>query len=128
VPVETFVDTNSDLLTLTVTGAVSAEEMLKSIRRIFTDPSFHPGMKVLTDMREALHAADGEEVRRVAQLLIANMDKMAGVKNAVVVRQEATYGIMRTLQLQTDGFPFETALFYDLDEAQQWLAQEVQTG
>lgn len=118
----------SDLLTLTVTGAVSTEEMLRSIKRVFAHPSFHLGMKVLTDMREALHAADGEEVRRVARLLVANMDKMAGVKNAVVVGQEATYGIMRMLQLQTDGFPFETALFYDFDEAKQWLAEEEQAG
>lgn len=123
-PVEVSVDVGNDLVTLTVTGLVGTDEMLRSIMRVLSHPSFRSGIRVLTDMRSALHGASGEEVRRVAQLLIANRDKMTGVKNAVVVGQTATYGIMRMLQLQTEGFPFEFALFYDIDQAREWLSSQ----
>lgn len=114
-------DARNSLVTIKVTGLVGAEELLTSIGRVIEHPDFHPGMKSLTDMREALHTATTDEVRSVAQLLITNMSRIQGVKEAVVVGQAVTYGMLRMLQAQMEGFPFEIGIFYDIEEATRWL-------
>ena len=121
-PVEVAVDTEQDLVTITLTEVVRVEELLRSIRRALADPGFHPGARCLVDMREATHTSGGDVARRVAQLLIANRDKVAGARIAIVVSKAAAYGIIRMLQLQTQGFPFEIGVSYDLEEARRWLS------
>ena len=127
-PFEASFDSGRDLVTVTVTGAVPARQMLRSVRRVLDDPGFHPGIKCLTDMREAAHTADAEEVRRIAQLLNTYGEKLTGTLLAVVVGQAVTYGMLRMLQAQTNGSPADLRVFYDIDEATRWLTAGIDTA
>lgn len=123
-PIEMAIDTKHDTVALSLTEAVGVHELVRSIRKALDDPRFHAGIKCFVDMREAAHTADGEVVRRVARLLIKNLEKVAGCKIAIIVGKTSTYGIIRMLQLQTQGMPFQVGVFYDPGEARTWFGGE----
>ncbi|MBN1797560.1 MAG: STAS/SEC14 domain-containing protein [Spirochaetales bacterium] len=120
-PIDISLDIENDIITRTVRGLVSTEELVKSIETVLNHPDFHPGMKSLTDLSQATHHTDSEDIQKIAMLISQNIKKIKGGKAAAVVSKKISFGMMRMLQNYTSGIPFEIEIFYNIEEAKKWL-------
>jgi hypothetical protein len=119
--IDVTIDTESHLVSRTVTGAYNLDEMIVSIEATFQHPDHRPGMKELTDLRECVHGATKEDVASLVECVLAHREAATGTRAAVVVSTAVTYGMSRMAQIRLDGFPSEIAVFYDMEEAKRWL-------
>ncbi|MBW1813454.1 MAG: hypothetical protein JRJ39_07210 [Deltaproteobacteria bacterium] len=120
-PVDVSIDKKSDLVLRVVQGLVSTDELLKSLEDVLNHPDYHPGMKSLTDLREATPFTNTGDVEQIANLLQKRKDRFKEGKAAVVVSKEVSYGMIRMLQAYAADSPFEIEVFYDIEEAKKWL-------
>ena len=120
-PISIAIDEKNDLIIRTIKGLVSTQELIDSIEYTLKLPSFHQGMKSLTDLSEATHHTNSEDIKKIAELLIKHSEKLVGGKAAVVVSRIVSFGMMRMLQSYADDSPLEISIFYSVEEAKHWL-------
>ena len=94
-----------------------------ALRAALADPAFRPGFGFLRDRRG--HAIPSVEIVRAGAKAIAATPGMPTSKWAIVVDPGADYGMMRMLQLSTDGTWVEVALFHEPEEAKRWLGEPI---
>jgi hypothetical protein len=122
-PLEVSIDTGKDLVTRIGRGLVTADEFVESLEDVVGSPEYHPGMKSLTDLRDTSHELVAEDIRRIAENLVTNRERHVDAKAAIVVSKAVSYGMSRMLQIHLDleGMPLAFSVFYDMDEAREWL-------
>jgi hypothetical protein len=120
-PIDIHIDKAESLLRRTVTGSVTAEEVIAEFESTLRHPDYLLGMDSITDLRGNTHQATGEDMRRIADWLLEHCDALHGAKAAIVVSRAVSYGMMRMLQTHLDQAPVAVSLFYDLAEAEDWL-------
>lgn len=120
-PIEVTIDKGKDLVTRSLTGLSAIEEIIAKLRETAAHPDYHPGMKSLNDLREFAPVSDSTDVRQMAEYLLANSAEREGLRAAIVVSRTVDYGMARMLQALADTPSFSVAVFYDIDEAKQWL-------
>lgn len=120
-PVEFSIDKSGDLLMRTIKGEVGVDEIMASLDDSVNHRDYRPGMKSLIDMREYVPQSTSADVRQIAEYLLGRAEVLKGMEAAVVVSQAVAYGMARMLQAFADHPDFNIAVFYDLDEAKQWL-------
>jgi len=123
-PIDISIDKERGLFIRTVRGAITTEEVIRSVEQVLAHPDFRPGMKSLSDLRDVIPYTSTTDVKAIAKLILSHSEQVSGVRAAVVVTQAISYGMMRMLQAYCDRSPAEIAVFYDLDEAMDWLDQE----
>jgi hypothetical protein len=126
-PVTFHIDKKTGLLLRKVEGEVGPTEMIASLEASMRHPDFRPGMDSLTDMREFAQKSDSADIRQFAGFLLDQIDLVAGTRAAVVVSRTVDYGFTRMLQALVDVPGISVAVFYDIDEAEQWLRLEGQS-
>ena len=120
-PIEVTIDKGRDLITRTLTGQIAIEEIIAGLQETAAHPDYHAGMKSLNDLRGFVPVSDSSNVRRIAEYLLANAAEREGLRAAIVVSRTVDYGMARMLQALADTPSFSLAVFYDIDEAKQWL-------
>lgn len=93
-PISIAIDEKNDLIIRTIKGLVSTQELIDSIEYTLKLPSFHQGMKSLTDLSEATHHTNSEDIKKIAGLLIKHSERLVGGKAAVVVSRIVSFGMM----------------------------------
>ena len=124
-PIEVTVDKENDLVHRVVTGTNTTDEVLESLQAVLSHPDYRPGMRSLTDLREMKHLADANDIKRLARFLVGQANRLKPAKVAVVVSSQASYGMMRMLQVYCSELPIAIEIFDDLDEAERWLGLPV---
>ncbi len=114
-------DEARDLFTVVPRGPVGAEGFVAGFRNMLCHPGYHPGVKVLVNMLEHVHAVDGEGIRQIAAVFAEEVEALRGVAVASVVSKAVSYGMLRMLQTMVSGLPFSFSVFYDLKEAEESL-------
>jgi len=102
------------------------------------DVDYHEGLKVSLESFDAARKADGsnwhvlanllestenrseQDIRGIADLLVANLDVLSG-RLGIVVQAPLQFGVSRMLQAYTDGQGVEIGLFPTEIEANSWL-------
>ena len=122
-PIDVCIDTGRNLITRTGRDLVTVDECIQSLEEVLTHPDYQPGMKSLSDMRDVSHQLTAGDVRRIAQVVASNHEEPVNARAAIVVSKTAAYGLSRMLQihLEGEGLPMAVSVFYDVDEARQWL-------
>ena len=120
-PVDISIDKENGLVTRVIRGRVTTDEVLKSLKQVLDHPDYHQGIKSLTDLREVTPQAETVEIKKIAQLIKDQGERLKGGKAAVLVSTQITYGMMRMLQAYCDESPLEIRVFYSLDKAEAWL-------
>jgi hypothetical protein len=120
-PIDLQLDKTNDVIYRTVTGRVSADELLENLECTRNHPDYHPGMASLSDMRDYVHQATNADIRRIAQFFTEHLEDIRGSRAAIVVSKTASYGMSRMLQSYLEGAPLSVLVTYDLAEAKQWL-------
>jgi hypothetical protein len=109
-------------ITVTTSGAVDADGMVRYREEILADPRFRPGKTILGDhTRLDTSAYTSEDFRRLAQR-IARLDERIGASAiAMVVSSPANFGLSKMWQVFTEAEPSRLRAFYSRDEAIEWL-------
>ena len=120
--VRVTIDKENNLATRVVRGEVSAEELSASISEVLEHPDFHPGMKSLTDMRDASPSSKPSDIMAIADVIKEKGAAFQGAKAAVVVSEQVAFSMARALKGYAGKTAFQIRVFYDMDEARRWLA------
>lgn len=120
-PVEFWIDKRNNLVCRTVRGEVDLAEFMAGLEEAINHPDCGPGMKSLTDLREYVPQVTSGDIKHIAEYLLRDVGARRGMDAAVVVSQTVSYGMMRMLQTIADTPAFRISVFYDLDEAKEWL-------
>jgi hypothetical protein len=123
-PIEMSVDRGADLTVMTVTGEVTAREILDAIATIYAGGRT---TCVLWDFTSAqLERVRASEVKPLVQAIQPFTAGLAGGKTAMVFSSAAAYGLGRIFdQLrQAWNSPVETRSFRDRAAALAWLKGE----
>jgi hypothetical protein len=107
-------------------GQASVAALDAMCREGLADERARPGMKILFDQR-LLRWADMTvaEIRRRADDIAAIADEFGKARVAIVVARPVDYGLQRMLQtFHGDRHDAEFALFYSIDQAREWLAED----
>jgi len=119
--VEFRVDKKNNLLVRKIGGEVSVAEVMEDLQNALRHPDYKVGMKSLTDLRDYIPTITSSEIREIADYLLADAEARKGMSAAIVVSQKVSYGLMRMLQELSENPEFSISVFYDIDEAKQWL-------
>jgi len=119
--VEFRVDKKNNLLVRKIGGEVSVAEVMEDLQNALRHPDYKVGMKSLTDLRDYVPTITSSEIREIADYLLADAEARKGMSAAIVVSQKVSYGLMRMLQELSENPEFSISVFYDIDEAKQWL-------
>jgi hypothetical protein len=114
-------DVERDLVNVTLSGPLGTEEFLAGFNRLLAHADYHPGMRILVDMREHVHQIGAEGIDQIARTFIHTSEAIRGSVVAVVVARAVSYGLLRMLQIKVSEAPFAFYVFYDLREAEESL-------
>lgn len=97
-------------------------EVLAFRRELTAHPDFHPGMNEVTDLRSARMLLTHEE-----RTALASSDPIAeGARRAILVGDDAHFGIMRAYSALSDVEDFDFRPFRSLEDACAWLGVTVE--
>jgi hypothetical protein len=83
---------------------------------------FFVGINFLQDLRDASYPFAGYEYFQRTKSLRDAADRALGsCRVALVAGTKADYGILRQLEIMSEGVPVERSVFLDLREAKRWL-------
>ena len=119
-------ETEGSTLILTVTGDLTAEEVIYAITNIY--PVDNP-KDIVWDLTNAslrlLSLSNFETIARVAKESAATNGLRRRGKTTHVVDSAAEYGLFRmyTVIAEMTGVPFEYSVYKTIEEARRWLTQ-----
>ena len=120
-PTEFRVDVDAGIVYRTITGEITIDELLASYRSMLAHPDFRPGLRALTDLREVKPSAVRRDVLRLAEFVQEHGEEIGALRVAVVVSTDASFGMVRELEVELAASPVEIGLFRDPAEALAWL-------
>ena len=114
------IDPETGILYVRSRGTASGEDSLVQWRKIARELPAGP-LKILNDRREVEQVAEMDEVAAARGMLKRFFELIPVSRVAVVVQEQAAYGMARMIQAYTDQLPIEFRAFYDIDDAKAWL-------
>jgi hypothetical protein len=122
-PIETSIDYPKDLTIHTLTGAVTAEEIIQRIRE------YHSGkitMFSIWDLSEAsVESYSEEKLRSVLAVGGKYAELRKGGKTALVSSKTFLFGLERMYEMlsEVEGFLVEHRAFRSLEDAKEWIGK-----
>ena len=114
-------ESDIDLTVFTVKGKVTFDDILDQTRSFF---SGKPTKLVVWDFTLGTAVSiSNQEIKEIAKqgaLILARIERG---KCAIVVPKDFEYGMFRVFQVlsEMEKFPFEVAIYRDINAAQKWL-------
>ena len=123
--VETVIDIDARVITRTVRGATTFDEITGVFEETLAHPDFRPGMDAIWDLRQAdLTNLTRDDMRCIAEYMQRKSEtRGTGYKAALVVFREVDFGFSRMCKTYADDLPVRLQIFRSLEEAQAWLAE-----
>jgi hypothetical protein len=86
-----------------------------------------PTANVLWDLRKAKIAKNlsKEEIQKILRFIEAHADEREGGKTAIVVSEDADYGVAHIFLGYTMSLPITVQIFRDMAEATTWITQGI---
>ena len=116
-PITFRIDKKSGVVFTTMEGNVSISEIIDGLKGLMNHPDFSPGFNGLVDMRNSTVNSTPEEVRRIAELMTGQREKIGMSRSAVVVSKDVIFGMARMFQVFAEQSSIKTELFRDINEA-----------
>jgi hypothetical protein len=104
-------------------GPVDVDALDSMLEELLGDARFRPNMRILLDHTRASWAAlDPDELRRRAELVQGQAERIGPQRIAFVVQGRVDLGIARTLGAYTlPGVRFQAKAFPSVSAAREWL-------
>jgi hypothetical protein len=119
VPADYKIDKARRLVTNTMTGVLTQDEVLTIVDRFMSDPDFDPNFSQLIDCRQVTKMkVNAEDVRQIADREIFSPDS----RRAIVVTDAVTFGLGRMYEILRD-LKGEKGIrvFRSIEEATDWI-------
>ena len=123
-PVKYRIDTTLRLVHVTWEGRVSMREAVEYADRLRADPDFEPNMAQISDARELQMQGMTTGPAEIRDLALKSPFG-PGSRRAIVVDDDAVYGISRMYQAFAHGVGPEIHVFRSMDAARAWLGLDV---
>lgn len=110
----------------TVTGTLDTNEMIEAVNDTFGQRK--PGViyDVLSDHRDLAEAARPDQIKALVSEL-HKLDDTRGMRAAMVVSTDASYGMMRMMAAHTEALGIEVGIFRDPAEARAFINRRAST-
>ena len=113
-----------DVLVVT-SGDASVEDLDAMAQIAMADPRFRSEMKILLDPGALrLWALSNDDVKRRADIVKRDAERLGEQRIAFVTGSPVDYGIGRMLQGLTAGTGIDASVFESVDAARQWLRDD----
>lgn len=123
-PITFEIDSEARIVRTTARGDITLEEELAVFKSFLADPSFEPGFGILHDNRERVSVSTTDYVKGMADAVQDNRDAIGPAKIAIVVSRMVSVGLGNMFAILTENAPTTTKVFWDIDEAERWLAKD----
>jgi hypothetical protein len=124
VPVRHEIDVDAGLIKVTLSGAVTAAEILAYYARLAVDPLLRPGLAVFADCRDVDAVPTFAEISVVANAHGRSPSTLRPTRAAVVVATAWLFGIVRQFGALAERTGVRVMPFYADDDARRWLADD----
>jgi len=121
VPITTVVDPKKRLVRFTIRGVMDSDEMLASVDKALAQLDDKGGYDILSDHRLVDKPATPEQVKLLMAHLAVNGQRLRGARCAVIVGNEASYGMMRMMSVRAEQLGIDVGVFRELEAALQFL-------
>ena len=122
-PITYQIDPERRWLEIKLTGAISAEETMAHMKRMYADPAYSDDLSGIIDCREMTNVLNLTDVREVAEMQVARPGPAWRSKRAVVVGSPEQYGTTRLFMVFAESGPVQYSVFYNMEAALQWLRE-----
>lgn len=119
--IDQTVDHERNLTTVTVTGAVDADQVCRQILGFL---GANPTSRVLWDLRSGtLSMLSATDMQRIITDCAEHADKRRGGRTAVLCARPVDFGLARMFETLAELYhvPFDIRVFGEHDEAMAWL-------
>ena len=122
---EIELDSELNALLLTTSGVATLAGFESFITVVLADPRWTPGMNLIGDhSRLDFRSFSPGDIEQVAEMHIANDERIGPGFLAIVTGQPATFGLARMWEAYTDGrLAAHTRVFHTVAEARGWLRE-----
>lgn len=120
--VNTYVDKKFSVITHTVTGEITFQEIKSSYEAVLSHPDFQEDLCVIWDIRDAdASKFDSQDVIRLARYFETQLKNRTKFKVAIIVSRDLEYGLSRMYQVAAADLPAEIGIFINLEDAKKWV-------
>ena len=120
-PLSYTIDTERGIVRITAEGTPSIGDQAKLASQWMRDPAYRKGMPILLDNRLRTEPSDRTHVTEVAQHTARSPELLKGTRCAVVVANDAEFGMTRMFGSLSEERPLVTKPFRDIPSAEHWL-------
>ena len=122
-PIETSIDSATGLRTHVATGTLTPDELENALLGAYRRSDYRPEANSLCDLRGVdVEAFTGPEVRRIVDAVLKHRGAPPGIRTAIVVGRDLSYGLARMFAQQLEAeSPSDVTVFSDMNEAMAWL-------
>ena len=123
VAISTRVDTEKRVRVHTVTGPLFLDELMGTLKGIYSSEDFDPAFDVLWDIRDAdVSSFSHEEIVRLRDLVTGHWGVEGGSRAALIVSEDLSYGLARMYgSLIESSSASELRVFRNMEDALNWL-------
>ncbi len=126
--VTTEIHVDAGVVVNTVIGTLSSNDIMATLRELFADPRFLPGMGIVWDLRSGAvdRRLSGTGIQALRAFVASRTEARGRGRLAIVVSRDVDYGVGRMFEAYTDGLGIERCVFRDSDEAVCWASASKQ--
>jgi hypothetical protein len=118
--IESNIDHEARLVSFRVIGQMDTDEMLAALKSCFALRKPGAVYDVISDQREVAEPATPDQIRTlVAELM--RLGDVDGMRAAMIVRTDASYGMMRMMAAHTEALGIRVGIFREPAEARAFL-------
>lgn len=128
VPICCSVDHESRLISFTVSGTITADEIVDAIDSVLPQLDSCCDYDVISDHRELQTPATPAQITRLVEHLVTHGQRLHGRRAAIIVASEASYGMMRMLAVRAEKAGILVGVFWDLQTARDCLREHSRFG
>lgn len=116
-PIKSDVDHQARLIRFELDGDLETQEMLAAVDDVFRRLEGRKGYDFLSDNRKLNRPATPAQIKMLMARLSAAGDAVSGTRCAVVVGQEASYGMMRLMAAHAEPLGIKVGVFWNMEDA-----------
>jgi hypothetical protein len=126
-PVTHTIDRAERIVRLTVTGALSIDEMRRTVDAVVAETEGEGGFCVLSDHRGLSTPSTPAQLEALVEYMHIAGRPFHRARWAVVTSNPASYGMMRLLMVIAERVPILVNVFEDMESAEHWLRTSRET-
>jgi hypothetical protein len=120
VPVRYRIDQSHSLVRVDLSDHLDSEQVVEAVNRLLSDPALCRGLNFVSDHSKLDFTATTELVKSIPALLTKLTERLGPFRCAVVVPDNASYGMARMTEVLAERTSAQVRAFRTLEEAKAW--------